>query len=117
MKGEKMLSLLFMFLAGVLNAFMDTIEEGHFGKSIFKNLDPKFWYKWQSWKYAKKIGGYPLDAWHIAKSLWWSSMVGGIITYYFTGPIFPHWILDFATLGLVPMLTFNLFYNHIFKKP
>ena len=83
----------------------------------FKNWNPKFWYKDESWKYAKRIGGYPLDAWHLSKSLWWSSMVGGAIVYYFAGPIFPHWILDFATLGLVPMLTFNLFYNHIFKKP
>lgn len=112
-----MITLLFFFLAGILNAFMDTIEEGHFTNSIFKNWDQKFWFKYQSWKYAKKIGGYPLDAWHIAKSLWWTSVVGGAIAYFYTGPIFSPWVLDFIILGLVPMLTFNVFYNHIFKKP
>lgn len=108
-----MLSLLFFFLVGVLNAFMDTIEEGHFSNSIFRNWNPKFWYKWQSWKYAKKIFNYPLDAWHIAKSLMWTFVSLGVVMYQ---EIFNPY-LDFATIGLVIMLTFNVFYNHIFKKP
>ena len=112
-----MLALITAFLAGFLNAFMDTIEEGHFGNSIFRNWDPRFWYKWQSWKYAKKIFNYPIDAWHIVKSLWWTCFALTPILYVVSGPIFPHWILDFLVIGLVPMLTFNVFYNHIFKKP
>jgi len=112
-----MSSLIFFFLAAVFNAFMDRISEGRFQKSIFKNLNPKFWYAWESWKYAKKIFNYPLDAWHLAKSLMWTSVSLGAIVYYKTGPIFPYWPLDFVTIGLVIMLTFNTFYNHIFKKP
>lgn len=112
-----MLTLLPFFLAGILNAFMDTIEEGHFSNSIFKTWDQRFWYKWQSWKYAKKILGYPVDAWHIAKSLWWACMIIAPIIYIKTGPIFPHWTLDFATFWGVSILTFDLFYDHIFKKP
>jgi hypothetical protein len=112
-----MYSLILFFFVGALNAFMDTIDEGHFGNSIFKEWNPKFWYKWQSWKYAKKIGNYPLDAWHIAKSLMWTCVSLGAIVYYRTGPIFPYWPLDFTAIGLTIMLTFNLFYNHIFKKP
>lgn len=112
-----MLALLVAFLAGVINAFMDTIEEGRFGNSIFKKWDPKFWYKWQSWKYAKKIFKYPVDAWHLAKSGWWISFSIIGIAYKASGPIFPHWLLDFGAIGLTAMLTFNLFYNHIFRKP
>lgn len=112
-----MISLLFFFLAGVSSAFMDTIDEGHFGNSIFRNLNQKFWYRPESWKWAKKIFNYPVDAWHIAKSLMWTSVSLGAVVYHKLGPIFPHWPLDFATIGLVIMLTFNVFYNHIFKKP
>lgn len=108
--------LLVAFLAGLINAFMDTIEEGKFGNSIFSKLDPKFWYKWQSWKYAKKIFNYTVDAWHLAKSGWWTcfSIIG--VVYKATGPIFPHWTLDFIAIGLTAMLTFNTFYNKIFKR-
>jgi hypothetical protein len=112
-----MISLLFFFLAGVFDAFMDTIDEGHFGNSIFRNMNPKFWYKAESWKWAKKIGGYPLDAWHLAKSLMWICVSLGAVVYHYFGSIFPFWPLDFGAIGLVIMLTFNIFYNHIFKKP
>lgn len=112
-----MIALLFFFLAAVFNAFMDSIDEGHFSNSIFRNLDQKFWYRRESWKYAKKILNYPIDAWHLAKSSMWSCVSFGAIVYYKTGPIFLHWPLDFVTIGLVIMLTFNTFYNHIFKKP
>lgn len=53
--------------AAVLNAFMDIVENENFSSSIFRNLNPKFWYKRESWKYAKKVLGTKLDAWHIAK--------------------------------------------------
>lgn len=109
--------LLFFFLAGFFSAFMDTIDEGHFTNSIFRNLNQKFWYRRESWKYAKRIFNYPLDAWHLAKSSMWTCVSLGAITYYKMGPIFPYWPLDFATIGFVIILTFNTFYNHIFKKP
>lgn len=109
--------LIFFFLAGVLNAFMDTIDEGHFQYSIFRNLNPKFWYRWESWKWAKHIANYPLDAWHLAKSLMWTCVSLGAVSYHKAGPIFPFWPLDFVIIGILIMLTFNVFYNHIFKKP
>lgn len=111
-----MIALLYFFIAGVCNAFMDTIEEGHFSNSIFRNLNQKFWYKQESWKYARKIFNYPIDAWHLAKSLMWTSVSLGAVIYYRFGPIFNP-ILDFLTIGFLIMLTFNVFYNHIFKKP
>lgn len=111
-----MVSLLFFILAALFNAVMDTLEEGHFTNSIFKNLNPKFWYKYESWKYAKKIPilKYPIDAWHISKSLMILCLALG------TAPsmtIFPYYWLNVATLGVLWNLTFNLLYNHILKKP
>src|ERR1044072_4898033 len=100
-----MVSLIFFFLAGVFNAFMDSIEEGHFQNSIFSKLDPKFWYKWESWKWAKTIFGYRFDAWHIAKSLMWTSVSLGAVMYGLNGPIFSPWPLDFLAIGLLIMLT------------
>jgi hypothetical protein len=109
-----MIALIFFALAAIFNAFMDTISEGRFGRSIFKDWDPRFWYDWQSWKYAKKIFNYPLDAWHIAKSLMWASCGAAALTYE---PIFPYWWLNLGVIGTTIILTFNLFYNHIFRKP
>lgn len=106
--------LIFFGLAALLNAIMDTLEEGHFVHSIFRNLNPKFWHKYESWKYAKKIFGYPLDAWHICKSLMILCLAGA------TAPsvtVFPNYWLNFIALGVVWNIIFNLFYNHILKKP
>ena len=106
--------LILFGLAALFNSIMDTLEEGHFGKSVFRNLNPKFWYKYESWKYAKKIFGYPVDAWHISKSLMIICLAAA------TAPsvtIFPHYWLNFAALGVLWNLVFNVFYNHILKKP
>jgi len=111
-----MISLFFFFLAGLCNAFMDSVDEGHFSNSIFRNWNPRFWYRWESWKYAKRIFSYPVDAWHLAKSLMWTSISLGAIAYHKYGPMFNSY-LDFLIIGLIIMLTFNVFYNHIFKKP
>lgn len=96
---------------------MDRTSEGRFQDSIFSKLNPKFWYAWESWKHARRIFNYPIDAWHLAKSGMWTSVSLGAVMYHRAGPIFPHWILDFILIGIVILLTFNTFYNHIFKKP
>ena len=62
------MSLVFFILAAVFNAIMDKLENENFYTSVFKNLNEKFWYKRESWKYAKKIFGYKIDGWHLAKS-------------------------------------------------
>ena len=62
------MSFILIALAAVFNAVMDALENENFSRSVFKLLNPKFWYKRESWKYAKKIFGYKVDAWHLAKS-------------------------------------------------
>lgn len=105
------LSYIFICLAAVFNALMDRIENENFFESVFKKLDQRFWYKRESWKYAYKIFGYKVDAWHLSKTL---MVVFACLSIVFYNPFIP--IADFIVLGVLWNLTFNLFYNRIFKK-
>jgi hypothetical protein len=109
-----MLSLVLWCIAALLNGVMDSLEEGHFHRSIFRNLNPKFWYKYESWKHAKMIFGYRLDAWHICKSLMIICLAAAVAPSVI---IFPNYWLNLASLGVIWNLIFNAFYNHILKKP
>jgi hypothetical protein len=100
-----------VFIAAVLNAIMDRVENENFSSSVFKNLNQKFWYKRESWKTAKKVFGWKFDAWHVAKSLMIISLAFGIVLYR---PILG--ILDVLIIGAIWIGTFNIFYNRIFKK-
>ena len=44
--------LLFISIAAIFNAIMDTLWT-HYPISVFKNLDPKWWNPNQSWIYVK----------------------------------------------------------------
>lgn len=105
-----MLSSLFIILAAICNACMDRMENENFYTSVFKNFNEKFWYKRESWKYAYKIFGWKADFWHIAKSLMIICLCLAIVFYT---PVFG-W-MDFVLFGLLWNLTFNIFYNRIFK--
>lgn len=61
------LSLLFVALAAICKAVSDVVYH-HVGRSIFKDLDPNFWNPDVSWKTAKTIFAYKLDAWHLFNS-------------------------------------------------
>ena len=56
-------------LAAFFNAVMDILENENFSSSVFKHLNPQWWYKRESWKYAKKFLGWKYDGWHVAKSI------------------------------------------------
>ena len=126
-------------IAGMLNALMDMVgDEVAFGKSIFSNgikYNPFYWSKVES----AKINGFRFgmkrrsDAWHDAKSgmIIFDSfgyllmLVSGIytgISVAENGIEVPVYILvvlvgGFFTIhGFNRNLTFNLFYNRIFKK-
>lgn len=99
-----MISIILFSLAAFFNACMDAFENENFFESIFRNKNQRFWYKRESWKWAKKIGGYKLDAWHISKSCM-------IICICFA--IFPNW--KGFILGIVWNIIFVLFYHKIFK--
>lgn len=112
----------FIFLAAFFNACMDAFENENFFESIFKNLNRKFWYKRESWKYAKKVFGYRFDSWHIAKTCMVLCLAGAIVAAIFVGLcgviafVNLFGILQiFAILGVIWNGTFILFYHVIFK--
>lgn len=96
-------------VAAAFNALCDSIENENFYESVFRNLNEKFWYKRTSWKYAKKIFGYPVDAWHLSKSAM-------IICLSFAAAVAPPLpiIVNVVVFGIVWILSFNLFYNKVF---
>jgi hypothetical protein len=109
-----MISFLLFAIAAFFNAVMDTLDEGHFQTSIFSGMDPTFWYKKQSWDKAKRVFGWKLDGWHIAKSLMIIFIALTVVCYY-DHRVFNFW-LDFITLGAIWNGSFNLCYNHLLKR-
>ena len=105
------LTYIFIALAAICNAVMDSVENEHVTSTVFRSLNPKFWWKRTSWEYAKKTFGYKWDAWHMAKS--------GMIIFICLAVVFYHpfiVLVDFIILGALWNLVFNLFYNKVFKK-
>jgi hypothetical protein len=76
-----MITLLFISLAAISNAFMDSVENEHFFDTRFRDLPQRFWYKRESWQFAKKVFKWKFDAWHTAKSLMVLMMVLAVLTY------------------------------------
>lgn len=105
-----MISLILIILGAFFNAVQDTTYS-HFTTSIFRRWDPKFWKALESWAFARRILGYPLDAWHISKSLWLICLLAAVVFYT------PIWgILDFFLFIGVWGIVFNLFYEVILKR-
>lgn len=109
-----MISLLFVLIASFFNSCMDTFENTpNFNESIFKNFDKKFWCKDVSWQYAKRIGGYKFDAWHLSKSAMIFCIIGAIILFR---PILNcYWWVYFIGYGIVWNATFITVYHILFK--
>ena len=124
----KMISLILVSIAAILNAAMDTLVQ-HFPVSVFKNLGSK-WNPSEAWKLKyvdsdpskgfKKInlfGFIPIippvaywDYWHLFKSIMIVALCSAIVIYT---PITPYKCLDIIILGTVWNLIFSFFYNHI----
>lgn len=119
-----MISLILWVIAPILNAIMDLVENENFGQSIFSKLNPKFWYKRESWLAAKDIGKYSLDAWHIAKSLMFFLLGLSVSLLYFEEERIFHvfksvWLnvgLDLLLRGLLWNPIFSLFYHKLFRS-
>ncbi len=102
---------LFITLAAIFNAVMDSIENEHINTTVFKDQPKNFWSKRDSWNKAKKFFGWKFDAWHIAKSTMVVCLIAAIVVYK---PILSMG-LDFLILGYWWNHVFNGFYNHAFK--
>jgi hypothetical protein len=107
-----MISYVLVFIGAFFNACMDiTEEETHFNKSIFKNLDPRFFCKSISWQYAKTILKVHFDFWHLCKFGWIFSMLGAIVIFR----IHHQWWVHYISLLAIWWITFELFYGKILK--
>lgn len=105
-------SILFIVLAGIFSALMDSIENEHINNTIFSKLNPNFWSKRVSWNKSFTLVKYKFDAWHLAKSAMITSWIAAILTYT---PV-NTWYWDMAVAGFFYNWSFNGFYNYIFKK-
>jgi len=108
-----MLAILFLFLAGIFDAVSDSVENEHIHDTIFSVLPFKFWSKRDSWKEVKRVFSYPMDAWHISKSLWIICIALAISLY---SSLTDLWYIDFIIFGFTWNASFNLFYTHIFQS-
>lgn len=125
------MSALFIILAAICNAVMDTLMH-HYYKSIFKKYDPQFWNPYLSWKnkYVDWDGGdhrmkgfvQVSDAWHIFKTL----MIVFICISVASFPMMPqicisdsqflNYSIYIAIFGVAWNISFNIFYNKILKS-
>lgn len=107
-----MVSYLFIALAAFFNACMDAWENApNFNESTFKYWNRKFWLKEESWAYSKKIFGYRVDAWHLAKSLM-VICIGLAISFM---DLRHEWWVKLVTVGVIWNVVFVLVYHKLFK--
>lgn len=98
--------MIWIFFAAFFNAVMDRTENESFFGSRFDKLSHKFWYKRESWKWAKKIFGYKLDAWHLSKTCMIVCLALAAANTW----------IEFLVIGLVWNATFNFFYHAFGRK-
>jgi hypothetical protein len=119
-----MLSLVFVLLASICNAIMDTISF-HYEISIFNKSNPVYWNPQISWKnkyidwdngnrerkrfLGIKIAPTFLDAWHLFKSMMIIFLALAIVLY----EVYFDLIIDFVAIGIIWNITFILFYNKL----
>lgn len=103
--------ILLISLAAVCKALADTLDH-HFDTSIFRDKPRKYWDPNMIHKTAPQLFGYPLDVWHITNSIQICSWLGLVILYR---PVLPEWWMDYGAAGICFVITFNLFYNKIFR--
>jgi hypothetical protein len=101
-------TIFLIIFAAICNAIMDILENENFSSSVFRNLNPKWWYKRESWKYAKKIFGWKFDGWHLFKSFMIIALMLAIVFYK---PILG-W-MDFILFGVIWNITFSFTYKSL----
>lgn len=108
-----MLFYFFIIVCAVFKATADTLLH-HFDTSIFKYEDPAFWNPTVSWEYVPyiKFTKYRPDAWHLSNSL--MLLCGALAAV--SNQHLVSGIVDLGISGTLFILTFNLFYNKIFRR-
>jgi hypothetical protein len=131
------MSIIFLALAAICNAIMDTCVH-HYYNSIFSKLDPNWWNGETSWKNKYFEGdptkgrrfiflgiNYPVqltDAFHFFKMLMIFFICASIISYtpcelfIDCGSTFLSQLIMFVVYGVVWNSTFSVFYNKLLIK-
>jgi len=121
-----MVSAIFIVIAAICNAVMDKVQS-HYSKSIFKDLNSKWWNPKESWKNKWKNGDPAqgeaflgsstvfilfTDAWHFFQFLFLSFLFLAVVFY---APMV-NWVVDFIVYHVVLGMVFELFFAKIFAK-
>jgi len=123
------LILFMLFIYGMCDAADDIIwNKTKYDASIFKKLkNQAFWDMDRYWNKVPVIYGYPVNAWHILKSLklicvfilpfLYLMLKTTIFSLMFPSiNIYLGMFLDFLFIGFFEVSVFNIFYNKIFFK-
>lgn len=118
-----MISIILIFIAGILNACMDKLRF-HYSTSIFSKWSNQNWVNpslsWvNKWKPKSKIGDmimstvlvWVTDFWHLCKMLMLLFLFLSIVLYQ---PLFNWWI-DFFIFYCTFTITFELFFSKVLK--
>lgn len=105
-----MISYILIAVAAIFNLIMDTLTYWK-PKSIFKNLDDKWWNPLVSWQYVPNfLGWMRFDAWHIAKMGMVLSFIFAVVLYV---PVLGWWDVPLMYLewGIIWELTKRIIYK------
>ncbi len=133
-------TLILLIVAGIANAMMDTLKSQWYN-SKFNYIPIAHWfYQWagteswrNKWKHGNKVEGerfwlsstalvFITDGWHFFQMIWGTAFCLAIVFYQPIGLLFhwipewiPLWIVDFVILKSVYLITFNIFYERVFR--
>lgn len=127
-----LIPILLYCIGGIFDALMDTCSD-HFSISIFKNKNPNYWNKNQSWtnKYVNNdptqgfkrwhgiiIPAALTDAWHLFKSIKeiFNSLALASAAYIGFPYDFTLIVIYFVIAGLSRNLVFSIFYDRLLKS-
>lgn len=99
-----MVSIIFFFIAACLNALMDMTAQ-MWESSVMarkpKVFNPRWWNLFESYKYARRILGTSVDAWHVSKFFMILFIIVSIFSYsssFFVILLYPFiWCIGFET--------------------
>lgn len=104
---------LFLIMAGAAANATENKLLFHFEKSIFKNKSRHFWDPSISWKAARRIFGYKLDAWHLFKSAWIFLLLAAVVV---AEPWQSDNLIRYIIYGAAWIIVFNAFFNNFLKS-